>query len=61
MGQLYLAKCTALAAFDCWCVYLKKRKRTRTIGVVLLDLERFIADYRMANEEAGSQMACGRP
>ena len=56
-----MAKCATLTAFDCYRVSLKKPTRTRTIMVGLLGRERFIADCGMANEEAGSQMACGPP
>ena len=56
-----MVKRAALPPFDCYRVSLKKPTRTRTIMVVMLGRERFIADCGMANEEAGSQMACGRP
>ena len=59
-----MAKSSALPPFDCWRVSLKKTDApggSRPGGVGLLGRERFIADCRMANEEAGSQMACGRP
>ena len=59
-----MAKCAALPPFDCYRVSLKKPDAPGGSwpgGVGLLDRERFIADCRMANEEAGSQMACGWP
>ena len=64
MEQSSLAKFAALPPFDFWRLSLKKRTRPaapKPGGVGLLGRERFIADCRMVNEEAGSQIACGPP